>query len=244
MRFYNILLHLYPASFRNEYGDEMRPLFARRVQQSSGLGLLVLWVSTTAEVVANAAAVHLDILKQDLGYTARVLRRSPGFAITAIAIVALGIGATTAAFSVTDFVLLRPLPFAQPDRLVDIWERTPRYRNQLSPPNYRDWTQAATVFERSGMFHGAQATLVGVGDPVRVEGEALSFDVLPTLGVSPIMGRSFTAADDADGAPGTVILGYSLWQTQFGGDPTVLGRKILLSDEPFTVIGVMAPEFR
>src|SRR5260221_4490973 len=235
---HNLLLRLYPASFRNEYGEEMRAIFARRRRDAAGpFAVASLWTSTIVEVIANAALVHADILRQDLGYTARVLRRSPGFAITAILIVALGVGATTAAFSVTDFVLLRPLPFAEPDRLVTILERTPRYRNQLSPPNYRDWTQAATVFERSGMIHAAIGTLVGAGDPVRIEGVAVSHDLLPTLGVSPLLGRAFSPSDDVAGAPGTMLLSYALWQTQFGGDPAILGRKLLLSDEPFTVIG-------
>jgi predicted permease len=244
MDLYGLLLHLYPASFRNEYGSEMRAVFERSRGQTSGFGALTLWIGVVGETVVNAAAVHMDILRQDLSYAARMLRRAPGFAVTAIVIVALGIGATTAAFSVTDFVLLRPLPFAAPDRLVNIWERTPKYRNNLSPPNFRDWTRAATVFERAGMMHSAMATLVGVGDPVRVEGASLSYDVLPTLGVSPIMGRAFTASDDVKGVPGTVILSYALWQAQFGADPSVLGRKILLNDEPYTVIGVMGREFR
>src|SRR5439155_10847939 len=117
-------------------------------------------------------------------------------------------------------------------------------RNQLSAPNYRDWTQAATVFERTGMWRGAVATLVGAGDPVRVEGASLSFDVLPTLGVSPVMGRAFIASDDTDGAPGTMLLSYALWQTQFRGDPNVLGRKVLLSDEPSTLIAGIARHSR
>ena len=128
MRAYNLLLRLYPASFRNEYADEMRAVFARRRREASGpLAVAALWLEAAADVLGNAALVHLDILKQDLAYTARVLRRTPGFAITAILIVALGIGATTAAFSVTDFVLIRPLPFPEPDRLVKLWETTPGY---------------------------------------------------------------------------------------------------------------------
>jgi putative ABC transport system permease protein len=244
MDLYGLLLRLYPASFRNEYGSEMRAVFERRRVQTSGAVRWHCGSAPSAKQVVNAAAVHTDILRQDLSYTARMLRRSPGFALTAVVIVALGIGATTAAFSVTDFVLLRPLPFAEPERLVNIWERTPKYRNELSPPNFRDWTRAATVFERAAITHSAIATLVGVGDPVRVEGSSISHQVMPTLGVSPIMGRAFAAADDVRGAAGTVILSYALWQTQFGGDPSVLGRKILLSDEPYTVIGVMGREFR
>jgi putative ABC transport system permease protein len=244
MDLYGFLLRLYPASFRNEYGSEMRAMFERRRGQTSGFGALTVWVSAIGEALFNAAAVHSDILRQDLSYAGRMLRRMPGFAATAIVIVALGIGATTAAFSVTDFVLLRPLPFAEPDRLVNLWERTPQYRNELSAANFRDWTGAATVFEHAGIMHSAVATLVGVGDPVRVEGAALSHSVLPTLGVSPIMGHAFTAADDVRGAAGTMILSHGLWQTQFGGDPSVVGRKVLLSDEPYTVIGVMGRDFR
>src|SRR5262245_28828781 len=120
---YGLLLHLYPASFRNEYGSEMRAVFERRRAQTSASGMPALWMAAIGETVMNAAAVHSDILRQDLSYTARMVRRTPGFALTAVVIVALGIGATTAAFSVTDFVLLRPLPFAEPDRLVNMWER-------------------------------------------------------------------------------------------------------------------------
>src|SRR5258707_6922454 len=162
---HNLLLRLYPASFRNEYGEEMRAIFARRRRDAAGpFAVASLWTSTIVEVIANAALVHADILRQDLGYTARVLRRSPGFAITAILIVALGVGATTAAFSVTDFVLLRALPFREPDRLVDMWEQTPKYRNELSPPNYRDWLEASTSFERARMYHAQPPTLVRARD--------------------------------------------------------------------------------
>jgi len=155
MRFYNLLLRLYPASFRNEYGGEMRTLFARRRREVTGPGgALALWVSAIAEVAGNAALVHVDLLRQDLHYTTRMLRRTPGFAVTAVLIVALGIGATTAAFSVTDFVLIRPLPFPQAHRLVKLWERTPNYsRLELSPANYRDWKAASTAFERIGIYH-------------------------------------------------------------------------------------------
>ena len=155
MRAYNLLLRLYPASFRYEYGEEMRALFARRRREVTGpLTAIALWLQTIGEVAGNAALVHVDLLRQDLHYTARMLRRTPGFAVTAVLIVALGIGATTAAFSVTDFVLIRPLPFPQPHRLVKVWERTPDYsRLELSPANYRDWKAASTVFESIGMYH-------------------------------------------------------------------------------------------
>ncbi|HXD23030.1 MAG TPA: hypothetical protein VN613_06705, partial [Gemmatimonadaceae bacterium] len=119
MRFYRALLHLYPASFRREYGAELAALFGVRVRDAGGgFPLLALWLATIADIVTSAAAAHWDVLRHDLRYTARTLARSPGFALTAIFVTALGIGANTAAFSVADFVLIRPLPFVKPDRLV------------------------------------------------------------------------------------------------------------------------------
>jgi len=249
LRIYKLLMRFYPASFRNEYGEEMRALFVRRRRDATGpLSAALLWFQTIAEVLGNAALVHLDILRQDLAYTARLLRRTPGFAVTAVLIVALGIGATTAAFSVTDFVLIRPLPFPDADRLVKIWETTPGYaRMELSAPNYRDWKAAATSFESMGTYHSEAVTIMNAGEPRRFLGSSVSADLLPTLGVTPIIGRLFNSDDDREGAPGTMILSYRLWQTEFGGDPTVIGRNLVaqvdFDDTPYTVIGVMPREF-
>jgi predicted permease len=225
---------------------EMRALFARRQREVTGpLSAIVLWLQTIAEVLGNAALVHWDLLRQDLSYTARMLRRAPGFAMTAVLIVALGIGATTAAFSVTDFVLLRPLPFPAPERLVKLYERTPGYsRMELSAANYRDWKQGSTVFERIGLYHLAAGNLIGTGEPLRVEGADVSADLFPTLRVQPLMGRLFDDDDDRAGAMGTLLLSYRLWQTQFGGDAALIGRQVRLDAESYTVIGVMPREFR
>src|SRR6202050_1686751 len=131
MRFYRALLHLYPASFRAEYGAQMCAVFADR--QTSAIA--AVW-----EVLRNAPAVHWDILRQDLRYTARTLGRARGFTAVAILVLALGIGANTAVFSVTDYVLIRPLPFPSPDRLVTLWETLPGYPHmELCPANYRAW---------------------------------------------------------------------------------------------------------
>ena len=249
MNLYDALLRFYPASFRNEYGTEMRAVFKRRRREAGGpVAIAALWIGTVAEVLGNAALVHSDILRQDIGYSGRMLRRAPGFAVTAILMVALGIGATTAAFSVTDFVLIRPLPFPEPSRLVKIWEKTPGYSGmELSAPNYRDWKAATRSFESMGMYHFDEITLIGAGEPRRLNGTSVSADLFPTLGVVPIIGRTFTAEDDRPGAPGTIILSYRLWQTEFGGDPGVIGRQLTakadFDDATFTVIGVMSHEF-
>jgi len=244
MRAYDLLLHLYPRSFRDEYGDEMRAVFTRSLREAGAAGRAALWLSTIVDVIGNAALVHLDILRQDLAYTRRSLRRTPGFALTAVLIVALGIGATTAAFSVTDFVLIRPLPFPEPDRLVKVWEKTPGYTAmELSPPNYRDWRAAATSFESMGAYAGGDATMTVAGEPRRFRGAGVSADLFPTLGVPPMIGRTFSADDAHAGAAGTIMLSYRLWQTEFGGDANMLGRSLTLGNEPRTVIGVMPREF-
>jgi putative ABC transport system permease protein len=244
MRFYNLLLRLYPRSFREEYGGEMRAMFARSRRETGAAGAALLWLSTIVETAGNATLVHLDVLRQDLSYTRRSLRRAPGFAITAVSIVALGIGATTAAFSVTDFVLIRPLPFPEPDRLVTIWEKTPGYpQMQLSAPNYRDWKAAARAYESTAIYVGFTATLTGAGEPRRLNGVAASADLFPTLGAVPLIGRVFTSDDERTEAPGTIVMSYRLWHTEFGGEPDVLGRSVVLDDNPYTVIGVMPHEF-
>jgi putative ABC transport system permease protein len=248
MSLYGLLLRLYPVSFRHEYGGEMRAVFERRRRDTPAVGRPALWASTVAETVTNAAIVHADILRQDLAYSLRVVQRSPGFSVVAVLVVALGIAATTAAFSVTDFVLIRPLPFPQADRLVKLWETTPGYRGmELALPNYRDWKAAATSFESVGVYHSNAMTLVGRGEPRRMSGASVSADLFPTLGVAPLLGRSFSEGDDGDGAPATMILSYATWRREFGGDPGVIGRSVTAQIDfdasAYTVIGVMPPTF-
>ncbi len=245
MRVYRALLHLYPASFRHEYGGEMCSVFAERRACARGwMGVALLWLDTLLELPASALQVHWDILRQDVHYAARTLARAKGFTLTAVLVMALGVGATTAAFSVTDHVLLKPLPFAEPDRLVRLWESPPNYSQmELSPPNYRDWKEMSRSFETMGAYTFRAANLAGEGEPQRLELALVTWELFPVLGVQPALGRSFTAEDDRDGAPGTIVLSHGLWQSQFGGDSGVLGRKVLLDGEPHTIIGVMPGDF-
>ncbi len=245
MRLYRALLHLYPASFRAEYGGEMESVFrARRRDASNPLAAAALWISSLVEILLNAIAVHWDILRQDLRYTARTLLRSPGFAITAILVVALGIGANTAAFSVTDFVLIRNLPFPNSERLVKIWQTISGYdQMEFSPLNYRDVKRMSKSFESMGAFLPSAVNLVGQGYPQRIFDTAVTSEVIPLLGTHPLLGRVFTPADEREGAPGTLLLSYQLWQAQFAGDPAVLGKKVILDDLPYVVIGVMPAPF-
>jgi predicted permease len=246
IRFYSALLRLYPASFRAEYGDEMTAVFAETWAAASPVGRVWLVVRILVDEVLNAVAVHRAILAQDLRYTARSLNRARGFAATAILVTALGVGANTAAFSVADFVLFRPLPFADPDALVRLCEG-PRTgggwgcNNQMSPANYRDFEAMSTSFEGLGAFASDAVNLVGGGEPRRIAIAPVAPDVLPLLGVPPVIGRVFGPNAPAD--DNAVVLSYGLWQSQFGGDTGVLGRTVTLNGAPFVVIGVMPATF-
>ena len=241
MRFYRALLLLYPTFFRVEYRDELCYAFAERAGELSGpFASLRILLAALADVIPNAVAVHWDVLRQDLRYAARALRRTPGFAFTAVLVVALGVGANTAVFSVADFVFVRPLPYADAGRLVKLWQGNPAGRSEVSPANYRDWKAMASSFSGMGAYWIRAANLVGAGDPRRLETVQATPEVLPLLGVSPLLGRAFTARDTGQVA----LLSYAFWQSQFGGDRGVIGRSVRLDGVPHTVIGVMPVPFQ
>ena len=244
---YRALLRLLPASFRAEYGDEMTAVVAARRREAAGpLGRAAAGAAAILDVFSTSARVHADILRQDLHFAARSLRRTPAFSLTVVGVAALGIGATTATFTVTDHVLMRPLPFQEPERLVKLWQDQSARgcsRVELSPANYRDWKRMATSFTRMGAYRTTSVNLLGDGEPERLDGAAVTADLLPLLGVRPLLGRVFHDADDQEGAPGTVLLGHSLWRARYGGDPTVVGRTLRLDGEPHVVIGVMPAHF-
>jgi putative ABC transport system permease protein len=245
---YRRFLHLFPASFRVEYGDEMCALFAEQSAGTRGFDRLVVLLGAVADVVPNALAAHWDLLLQDLRYVLRSLNRARGFAVAVVAVIAVGVGANTAAFSVADFVLLRPLPFPEPNTLVRLcWG--PRTgggwgcMNQLSPANYRDYKTLTSSFQAMGAFSGNSVNLVGAGDPLRLPMVGVTSEVLPLLGVPPVLGRVFDASHEGNADDREVILSYGLWQSHFGGDPRVLGRRVNLNGAPYEVIGVMPPGF-
>jgi predicted permease len=245
MRLYRALLLLYPASFRGEYRDELCALFAERRRRTAGPGpVVMLWLDAIRDVFVNAPRVHADILRQDLRYARRSLTRTPGFAVTAVLVTALGIGANTAVFSLTDQVFLRPLPYRDADRLVKVWEHVPGYsRMETSAPNFRDWRRMSTSFTTMGAFTGLATNLIGGTEPRRLEGATVDADVIRMLGVSPQLGRIFTEEDDRAGAPATVLLSYALWRSEFGGRADVLGTRVRLDEVEHLVIGVMPPTF-
>jgi putative ABC transport system permease protein len=245
---YRLLLRLYPSGFRREYGQEMVALFEDRLGRERGAGRVGLLLHSALDVVGNAVPLHFEMVVHDLRYTARTLRRAPGFALTAIFVIALAVGANTAAFSVADFVLFRPLPFPDSDALVRLCAG-PRTgpsgwgcMNQLTPADYRDFRDQATSFSTLGAFRRDALNLVDGGVPARIASVAITPDVLPLLGVQPLLG-TWIDVDGSIAGGSSVVLGHGVWQSRFGGDPGVLGRVISLDGTPHVVVGVMPRGF-
>lgn len=181
---------------------------------------------------------------QDIRFSLRSLRKSPGFVTIAILTLALGIGANSALFSVVDGVLLRPFPFEKPEQLVIVWETSARFTRMFaSPPNFADWRAQNTSFADLGAFREASFTLTGSGDAERIDGTRVSGSLFSMLGVSPAVGRTFTADDDKPGAALVVLLSHDFWQQRFGGRRDILGQHITLSSQPHIVVGVMPAGF-
>jgi putative ABC transport system permease protein len=188
----------------------------------------------------------MDALLQDLRHALRRLAKSPGFTLAAVATLALGIGATTAIFSIVNAVLIKPLSFTDPDRLVIVWERfgaRNQNTNVVNPANYLDWRDRATSFSNLAAFGWTQRTFTGDA-PELVQGRAVTANFFRTVGLSPLLGRVFTAAESDSGGPDVVVLSYGLWRGRFGGDSSIIGRTVPVSGGSVTVLGVMPPALR
>ncbi len=182
---------------------------------------------------------------QDVRYAARSLRHAPAFTCVAAMVLALGIGANSAIFSLADAVLLRPLPFDHPDSLAMLWERSPRYaHNRVSPLNFLDWSEQNRAFSAMAAVSGGGRTLTGSGGTAeRIPGQAVTAAFFDVMGIKPIAGRTF-APEDIAPQPTVVIVGEQFWRSRFGGDPGLVGRAIALDGQPFTVVGIMPARFQ
>jgi putative ABC transport system permease protein len=181
----------------------------------------------------------------DLRYTFRQIAQKPGFFLLAVAALALGIGANTAIFSAVEAVLLKPLPYSQPNRLVIVWEDSSYIgfpENTPAPANYRDWQTRNQVFTDMAATRFDTASLTGDGQPEQLTGKKVTPNFFDVLGVQPVVGRPFTAEEDKAQSH-VVVLGYNLWRRRFGGDASVIGRSILLNSVPTKVAGVMPADF-
>ena len=263
-RLYAAALLSLPRWLRDRYGDDMRTTFAARCGDAAADGtlpLVALLLTEISDVIAAAvrarrSAIALSVpplvrnsrrspmnaFTQDLRYAFRLLRRQPGFAGVAIVTLALGIGATTAVFTVVNAVLLRPLPYADPDRLLLLLNgRAGRLSTSFSPPNYRDITEQSGMFVSAAAFDGSSVTLTGNGDPQRLDGSTVTGAFFQTLGVQPRYGR---AIDDSDVAANrrVVVLGDGFWRRQFGARPEVIGRTLNLDGVAYEIVGIAPPE--
>ena len=183
-------------------------------------------------------------LLRDTRYAIRQLLKAPGFAIVAIATLALGIGATTAIFSVVNGVLLQPLPYPDSDRLVRVHEIIPQYGLfSVAPGNVPDWQAQNTVFEGLSAYSPTSATLLRAEGPERIPGALVSWNLFQVLGAAPAVGASFTPDEDKPGANNVIIISDAMWRNRFGADRSILGRSVNLNGAPVTVIGVMQPGF-
>jgi predicted permease len=187
----------------------------------------------------------VQMLWQDLRYGLRMLRKSPAFTIVAVLTLALGIGANTAMFSVVEGVLLAPLQYFHPDRLVMVWENNPRFpRTWVSYPNFRDWQGSARSFQQMAAFREQGVDLTGSGTPEHLNGKEISSGFFSTLGTELTLGREFSAEEDRYSGTPVVIISNRLWRNRFEGSPEALGRTITLEGVDYTIVGVTPLGFR
>jgi putative ABC transport system permease protein len=255
----NILNRLRSLFRRNnaeqELGSELRFHLERQIEEKVAEGMTPQearraalrefgGVEQVKEECRDTRRVNfLETLLQDTRYGLRMLRKSPSFTFFAVAVLALGIAANSAIFSVADAVLVRPLPYRDSNRLVVVMEDASAYgfpHDTPSPGNFADWKLRNQVFENMAAIpYGGFFNLTGDGNPEELAGKKITANLFSLLGVSPALGRDFRPEDDLPGAPHVAILSYGLWLRRFGGNPQIVGKEILLNYEKCTVIGVM-----
>ena len=186
----------------------------------------------------------MNSLLQDIRYAVRILSKAPGFTIIAIVTLALGIGANTALFSVVDGVLLNPLPYTQPDRIVAVYTHTRTFNHSsISYPNFLDWVRENRSFSGLAAFREDDMNITGVGEPERLRTEMISANFFAVLGVKPVVGRTFFAKEDQIGAAPVVLLSEGLWKRKFGGSADAVGKSVSLNGTSYTIVGVIPGDF-
>ena len=261
---------LLPADFRARHGDEMARVFQQLWRARTGggggfrIGAAAVWDVVRAAWGAHArewsarAAVRrrqrdpamegnaMENVAQDIKYSARQLGRRPAFTAVLVVTLALGIGANTAVFSVVDGVLLRPLPYPQPDRLAVVWTQFPTMNLMEFPaswPEYEDYAAENRSFEQLALWGPTQRTITGGDNPERLDVAFATWTLFPVLGVEPLHGRAFGPEEDVAGSDDVVVLSHGLWDRRFGSDPSIVGRTVELDGRTTQVLGVMPEGF-
>src|SRR5574341_1116703 len=220
----------YRAALAELIDSELLTRELRRVEWQINQEPIVLGTNRRKNMIAD--------LWQDLRFGARMLMKQPGLSLIAVFTLALGIGANTAMFSVVNAVLLRPLPFPEPERLMLV---AGNGVNNFTAPDFRDVATQNRSFEQLGAYSTVTFNLAGGSIPERINGARVSASLLPTLGVQPLYGRNLTTEEDREGGEKVVLLSHRVWQRQFGADPGVVGRTVKLDEQSHTVIGVLPP---
>jgi putative ABC transport system permease protein len=254
---YRALLRIYPRAFRERFEDEMLALFAETAASARRTfgGRVALWRATLADVLPSALrerlperrSLSMSQTSSDIRQAWRAIARAPFVASLVVLLMALTIGSTTAVFSIVNAVLLKPFPFARPDRLVVVWEtRGPdSMRNGVGGHEFPIWQARARSFEHlAAIAFDRQYNLTGAGDPLKLVVVRTTWDFFPAMGVPPELGRGYGADEDRPGRGEVAVISDRLWRGRFAADPSIVGRSIQLSGTPFTVIGVMPPDFR
>lgn len=254
-RIYRWLLGLYPASFRERFGDDATELFQDRVaeaQKSGRLHIMILWVRTVANVLVHGTLERLSQVRSQgvedsfsaVRHALRQLRRSPALSGVVVVTLALGIGANVALFGLIRSVLLRPLPYPDATELVQLWETGPDAEAERvgpSPLDFVDWAGEAESFESMTAWYLTSGTYRTEAWVEEIRSAQVTADFFETLGVEPLIGRTFRPEEVTDYGP--VVLSYGMWQRLFGGDAAVVGESIISSGNSYEIVGVMPPDF-
>jgi len=246
--FLRLVSWLVPAGRRREFLDEWHAEIRGDAGQHHGVGQRMRRVSGAP---ADALALRFErwragAVRQDVRYAFRLARRTPGFTALVVATLGLGIGGNTAIFSVVSAVLLRPLPYRAPDRLVVLWEddgANGHPRSYVSPGSFTDWAAENRTFGALMSYFAGSAILTTGDQTERIPIGSVSANFNDVLGVAPLVGRGFAPRDAGPGEPGVALVSYAAWRARFGGDPALVGRDIVLSDVPYRVIGIMPRGF-
>src|SRR6202050_2972814 len=186
----------------------------------------------------------MDAFWSDVKFGVRVLLRSPGFTLIAIATLALGIGANTALFSLVNGILLKPLRFPQADRLVTLYQHKPQFEyGSISYPNFLDWQRDNQTFQSVAAYRPDDFSLSGLGEPQRINGVMVSANFFPTLGVNPVIGRDFDPQQDVHGGKPEVMISAGMWKSKFGAAPDVIGKTLTLNGTDYSIVGVIPSSF-
>jgi putative ABC transport system permease protein len=269
-RWYRRLLHVYPRAFRDRFSDDLldlfRDLYTAHALDRTVVARLRFWGGIVKDACRHGVSEHvqarrqtrrlplgahrpkgpaaMSLLIEDLRHAIRALRTQPAFTAVIVLTLALGIGANSAIFTVVNAVLLRPLAFHDPDRVVMLLEVDPRGEDRFAAiPTFEHWQQNLTTIERVSVMGSQTANLTGVSEPDRLRAGFVTSSFFEMLGVQPIMGRAFRDGEDRPGVVKTALLAYGTWARRFGSDPGMVGRSVMLNNEPHEVIGVLPQRF-